>query len=124
MNKVAVGRRAEESAADYLRRSGYRILERNVRARFGEIDLVARQGQVLCFVEVKARSSTRFGWPEEAVTFRKRQKLIRLAQWYLRRHRAWQGLPVRFDILSILTGPDLLPARTRLIKNAFPADGC
>ena len=116
--KIAAGRQGEESAVRYLRSNGYRILERNVRARFGEIDIVAQDKEVLCFVEVKTRSSVRFGWPEEAVTFQKRQKLIRLAQWYLRR-RGKTSTPVRFDVLSLLPAPDGSQGRIRLIKGAF-----
>lgn len=118
MDKLRAGRRGEESAVRYLRAHGYRVLKRNVRARFGEIDIVAREGDTLCFVEVKARSSERFGWPEEALNLRKRQRLIRLAQWYLRR-RGGAPLPVRFDVLSVLSGPDGAEGRIRLIKGAF-----
>lgn len=96
------------------------MLDRNVRARFGEIDVVARDGTTLCFVEVKARSSIRFGWPEESVTAQKRQRLLRLAQWYLQKTGS-RGGPVRFDVLSLLSGPDGAPGRVRLIKGAFEA---
>ncbi len=116
--KLTTGRRGEDWAARYLQRNGYRIVERNLRARIGEIDLIAQEGRTLCFVEVKTRSSTRFGWPEEAVTPGKRQKIIRLAQWYMRRHPAQPGTAIRFDVLSILsTEGD--PGRIRLIKGAF-----
>ena len=119
-SRTALGRRCEEIAAEYLRGQGYRLIDRNVRMRFGEIDVVARDGDALCFVEVRARSSTRFGWPEESVTRQKRQRLIRLAQGYLRRLRG-VPVPVRFDVLSILLGPDGAPTRMRLIKGAFEA---
>lgn len=114
MNKFLAGRQAEETAVRYLRSQGYRILGRNIRAKFGEIDVVAREGPTLCFVEVKARSSIRYGWPEESVTWEKRRRLIRLAQGYLQRAR-WTG-PVRFDMVSVLGHP---PQRIRLIKGAF-----
>lgn len=126
-DRTALGRRCEDLAAGYLRQQGYRVLERNVRMRFGEIDVVARDGATLCFVEVRARSSTRLGWPEESVTARKRQRLVRLAQGYLQRLQSSASSshssigPVRFDVLSILLGPDGAPARTRLIKGAFEA---
>lgn len=120
LNRAALGRRCEDLAAEHLRGQGYRIIERNVRMRFGELDVVARDGPALCFVEIRARSSTRFGWPEESVTPQKRRRLIRLAQGYLQRLRGAPG-PVRFDVLSILLGPDGAPARTRLIKGAFEA---
>ena len=119
-NRTAMGQRCEEIAAEYLRGQGYRIIDRNVRMRFGEIDAVARDGATLCFVEVRARSSTRFGWPEESVTPLKRRRLVRLAQGYLQRLRGSPG-PVRFDVLSILLGPDGTLGRVRLIKGAFEA---
>ena len=120
INKFLLGRQGEDEAVRFLQKSGYRILERNLRMRFGEIDLVAEDGPTLCFIEIKTRSSTRFGFPEEAVNFRKRQRLLRLAQGYLQRRRWAQPRPVRFDVLSILNGPDG-PARIRLIKAAFEA---
>ena len=119
--KIAAGRQGEETAVRYLQSNGYRVLERNVRARLGEIDIVAREGATLCFIEVKARSSARFGWPEEAVTFRKRQRLLRLAQLYLRRHPTEARAAVRFDVLSILSSAEGDPGRIRLIKGAFEA---
>ena len=121
MNRSAQGRRAEEFAAEYLRRSGYRIVGRNVRARFGEIDLVAQDGPVFCFVEIKARRGLAFGFPEEAVTAVKRWRLRRLAAWYLQSKPQHAGSPVRFDVVSVLLGEDGRPARMRLIKGAFEA---
>ena len=121
MNKFLFGRSAEAQAVRYLEGQGYRILARNVRARFGEIDVVAKEGATVCFVEIKARSSDRFGLPEEALTADKRRRLIRLAQWYLQRTRLTEGLPIRFDVLSILSDSDQNPTRIRLIKGAFEA---
>lgn len=118
MNKVEFGRQGEELAAQTLKENGYRILERNLRTRFGEIDLVARDGNILCFVEIRAKKSLRFGWPEESVGRLKQARLVRLAQWYLQRYRV-SGMPIRFDVVSILFGPDGAPARTRLIQGAF-----
>ena len=120
VNKFLLGRQGEGEAVRYLQSNGYRILHRNLRARFGEIDVVARDGAALCFVEIKARSSTRFGFPEEAVNFQKRQKLLKLAAWYLQSRRPAGHSHVRFDVLSLLNGPDG-PARIRLIKGAFEA---
>ena len=119
-NKFLLGRQGEGEAVRYLEKNGYRILHRNLRARFGEIDVVARDGPALCFVEIKTRSSIRFGFPEESVTGLKRQKLLRLASWYLQSRRPAGHSHVRFDVLSLLSGPDG-PARIRLIKGAFEA---
>ena len=118
VDNVELGRRGEAVAVRLLKQNGYRILDRNVRAKFGEIDLVARDGATLCFVEIKARASLRFGWPEEAVTPEKRWRLSRLAGWYLQAHRL-ESVPVRFDVVSILFGSEGSPVRTRLIKSAF-----
>ncbi|MBI3616568.1 MAG: YraN family protein [Candidatus Omnitrophica bacterium] len=118
MNKVELGKKGEAAAVKLLEQSGYRILGRNVRTKFGEIDLVAKEGETLCFVEIKARTGLKFGWPEEAVNSKKRWQLGRLASWYLQSRRL-ESVPVRFDVVSILLGPDGLPARTRLIKSAF-----
>ena len=120
MNNVRLGKQGEAEAVRLLRKSGYRIVGCNLRAKFGEIDVVARDGPVLCFIEIKARRSVTFGWPEEGVTSQKRQRLIRLANWYVQKHRV-TGTPVRFDVVSILWNPDGSPARSRLIKGAFDA---
>lgn len=122
MNKVLAGRLGEDQAASFLKGKGYRIIGRNVRARFGELDLVAWQGKTLCFIEVKARSSERFGLPEEAVNFFKRRTLIRLAQWYLQAHPNLRAQAVRFDVVSLVVDGQGKPLRTRLIPNAFQAD--
>ena len=121
MDKSAAGRQGEGEAVRFLKKSGYRIIARNLRAKFGEIDVVAEDGPTLCFVEIKTRSSIRFGFPEEAVTAQKRQRLVRLASWYLQSRPSAQPRPVRFDVLAILTGADSTPARIRLIKGAFEA---
>lgn len=120
LSKIDLGRRGEGLAVRLLVQKGYRIAERNVRFRMGEIDLVAYDGSTLCFVEVRTTSSTRRGLPEESVTFQKRRRLCRLAQRYLQSRR-FNEIPVRFDVLSILMAADGAPARTRLIKGAFEA---
>ena len=121
VNHIEAGKKGEADAVRYLQSNGYRILERNLRAKFGEIDVVARDGPALCFVEIKTRSSIRFGFPEEAVTVWKRQRLLRLASWYLQRRPGGAHSQVRFDVLSILNGPAGSPDRIRLIKGAFEA---
>jgi putative endonuclease len=91
----------ERAAESALRDAGYEILRRNFSTRSGEIDLVAREGAVLCFVEVKGRSGSGFGLPAEAVTLEKRRRIFRAAQSYLAQTR--KRPPVcRFDVVSIL----------------------
>ena len=95
------GDRGEDAVADALKRRGYRILERQYRCRWGEIDLIVWSPEgVLCFVEVKSRTGTRFSAPREAVTSVKQRKLRNAASWYL----AQSGLeekPCRFDVAEV-----------------------
>ena len=112
------GAQGEEVAAAELRRRGYRILERNVRTKLGELDLVARDGDTICFVEVKARRSAAFGLPQEAVTRQKQWHLTRMAQWYLKA-KGLTGKPARFDVVALIMGPDGRPTYTEVIQHAF-----
>jgi putative endonuclease len=97
----ALGRRGEELALEYLRRKGYRIEERGYRLFRGEIDIVARHGDTLVFVEVKARATTEFGLPEEAVTRAKQAQIRKIARGFLVERDL--GEPdCRFDVLAIL----------------------
>lgn len=94
------GRQGEDIAARYLQTRGYHILARNVRTPHGEIDLIARKDDILVFVEVKTRTSHKFGFPEEAVTPRKQAHLLAAAETYLAQHpessETWQ-----FDVIAI-----------------------
>jgi putative endonuclease len=113
-------RRGERLAALFLRLKGYRIAARNWRCPLGELDLVCWHGDTLVFVEVKARTSAVAGAPEDAVDFRKRKQLIRLANFYLaQRHRG--DVPCRFDVVGIDLG-GVFP-RIRHLRSAFRADG-
>lgn len=109
----AEGSRHEEEAADFLRQQGYKILERNYRDRFGEIDIVAREGPYLAFVEVKYRKDAKSGYPEEAVPAAKQRRIRHTASWYLYRHGLSDETPCRFDVVSILGG------EITLIRDAF-----
>ncbi|OGW77428.1 MAG: YraN family protein [Omnitrophica bacterium RIFCSPHIGHO2_02_FULL_49_9] len=100
----------------YLAKLGYRILERNVRSPFGEIDLVADDKGTVVFVEIKTRRNLSYGFPEESVGRRKQKKLASLASWYLM-HYPKRNPQVRFDVLSILLS-DHKP-EIRLIQQAF-----
>jgi len=105
MERKELGAAGEEIAARYLARAGWRIVDRNVRYREGEIDLIAERGGVLAFVEVKTRRSRAYGTPGEAVTFAKASRIRRLAMRYLaeRRPRA-QG--IRFDVVELARAGD------------------
>lgn len=82
-HKVETGIWGEQAAADYLQRTGYEVIDRNVRKRCGEIDLVARKQQTLYFIEVKTRSTTHFGLPREALSSGKLRRLERTIECYL-----------------------------------------
>lgn len=94
------GNKAEDAAARYLERRGYTILCRNYRARTSEIDIIARDGPVLVFVEVKSRSYTEFGSPWQAVNSKKQNKIQRAALDYMLRSKL-TDCPARFDVISI-----------------------
>ena len=117
---LARGRRAEQIADGFLRAQGFKILERNVRFPVGEIDLVAREREALCFVEVRSRASQAWGGAAASVTRRKQRRLIRAAQWYLQSRRP-SFLDARFDVVAIEWQSERAPA-VELIRGAFTAD--
>lgn len=115
-----MARRGEALAALFLRLKGYRIEARNWRCPLGELDIVAWDRDTLVFVEVKARSGTSAGAPEEAVDRRKQARLVRLAQAYLARCRG-PTPPCRFDVIAVEHRRPL--PRIRHLRAAFRADG-
>lgn len=111
-----LGRAGEDAAVRYLREQGYRILERNFRCRFGEIDLIARDGDMLVFIEVKTRRSQTFGPPAMAVTAAKQRHLIKASQVFMSRAGRQHDV-CRFDVVTIEVGS--AEPRMEIIKNAF-----
>ena len=103
MNKRETWVKGEVIARDFLRSKGYAILEENYAGRMGEIDLIAKEGETIVFVEVKARENTDFGYPIEAVTPQKVRKICLTAQQYLV-HKRLLGRDARFDVVEILRG--------------------
>jgi putative endonuclease len=114
-----LGRRGEEAAARWLEGRGMRILARCFRVRGGEIDLVARDGSTLVFIEVKSRSGLSFGRPSEAVDRRKRARLVRAATLYLLAHGG-EERPCRFDVVEVLADPSGRLS-VRHLRDAFGA---
>ncbi|MBQ2711386.1 MAG: YraN family protein [Clostridia bacterium] len=112
MNKRIVGLKGEDIAAKYLEKHKYKIIERNFACRFGEIDIIAKDGKFIVFIEVKRRKSLKFGRPCEAVDLKKQQTIVTCATYYLSM-KALVGKPVRFDVVEIL-GEEV-----NLIKDAF-----
>jgi putative endonuclease len=96
----SLGHWGEQKAARYLQEKGYRIIERNMRTPYGEIDLIARHNSFLVFVEVKTRSSSNFGLPEDAITQRKREHLLASAQAYLLQNTDLDG-DWRIDVIAV-----------------------
>ncbi|MGN0484542.1 MAG: YraN family protein [Lachnospiraceae bacterium] len=112
-NMRKTGTEQEKKAAEYLQQQGYRILEQNYRCRQGEIDLIAKDGEYLVFVEVKYRTQDSCGEPAEAVTAYKQRKISRTALFYCMKHSLPEDTPCRFDVVSILGD------QIELIQNAF-----
>jgi putative endonuclease len=117
------GRAAENTAASHLAHAGWLLLGRNVRVGRGELDIIARRGAVLAFVEVKARRTTTCGTPEDAVSLRKRRQVARLAElWLGSRPWALRGVTdVRFDVIAV--DATTTPATVRHLPAAFTLDG-
>lgn len=113
MNKRELGMRYERYAEHYLVRQGYRILERNFRCMQGEIDLIAREGKYLVFIEIKYRKNLRSGMPAEAVDAKKQQRIRQAARYYLYRKHYGEETPCRFDVVGI-AGEQI-----SLIRDAF-----
>jgi putative endonuclease len=118
----ALGRAAEALAAAFLAREGYEILDRNHATRQGEVDLVCRDGRVLCFVEVRSRSSSAQGGPEETVGPQKARRVVHAATDWALRHDALEQ-EIRFDVVAITFAEDGAPPRVELYRRAFDADG-
>jgi len=120
MNDVRMlrGVAAEELAAQYLKVRGLKILARNLRCKAGELDLVCLDAGVLAIVEVRQRGGGEFGGAAASVTCAKQHKIIRAAQFFLRREKHWRNFPVRFDVLAV-EGLPQGAHRVDWIKDAF-----
>ena len=110
-----IGSWGEEIAAEYLAGHGCEIVARNARTPYGEIDIVARQGDVILFVEVKTRTSNKMGLPEESITPRKREHMLAAAEHYAAEHEVdhWQ-----IDVISVEGKPGSVPRITHF-ENAL-----
>ncbi|MCD6138544.1 MAG: YraN family protein [Deltaproteobacteria bacterium] len=106
----------ESFAVEVLKKNGYQILEQNYRTSLGEIDIIALEGDVLVFVEVKSRRTGQFGSPKLAVTAKKQRKISMVALEYLKQTRQ-NGKKARFDVVSIRFVPE--QPDVEIIKNAF-----
>lgn len=115
MNKREIGKEKEELACNFLKKKGYVILAVNYWCRYSEIDIVARDGDNLVFVEVKYRKSSKYGSSSDAVSEKKMRNIIRCARYYIYKERVDPDSPMRFDVIAI-DGEKI-----RHIVNAFEA---
>lgn len=113
------GRTAEQAACDYLLAQGLSLHTRNYRCRGGELDLVMKKGETIIFVEVRYRSSNRFGGAAASIDLAKRHKLLHAAQTFLGEHRL-SNAPCRFDVVTI--SPQNGQMSMQWIQNAITAD--
>ena len=114
--RINIGKQGESLAVEFLKKNGYRVLENNFRCRFGEIDIIATEGKTLVFIEVKTKTSNKFGPPKLAVDFNKRKQLSKAAMAYLMQKKL-TNYPARFDVVGISIIED--KTEVELIRNAF-----
>lgn len=111
-----IGNEGEEKACEFLVQNGYRIIERNYKCKYGEIDIIAVDDNTLCFIEVKMRNNTAYGPPYHSVTPRKQKQISYVALNYLSKiDKKYSG--VRFDVVSINMEGD--EERIELFRGAF-----
>lgn len=113
MNRVDTGKNREKQAALFLEKQGFQVLQRNFRCRQGEVDIIGIHENCLVFVEVKYRSSSKAGMPEEAVGVQKQRKICQASDYFRLKHREYQTLQIRYDVVAMLSD------RIRWYKNAF-----
>jgi putative endonuclease len=116
MNKRKLGSSGEDSAVAYLEKLNYKVLERNYRSHFGEIDIIAMDKRHTVFIEVKSRTTSLFGSPHESIVKEKKRRITLTAIQYIQKKHL-ENKPMRFDVIAI--NPD---SSIELIKNAFDAE--
>ena len=118
--RISSGRKGEEEAVSYLRKNGYKIIERNYRTKLGEIDIIADCKGCICFVEVRAKNNPAFGSPEETILKNKQLQISKAALAYIKKFKL-EDKSCRFDVVSIQNVYSSAP-EIKLIKNAFELD--
>lgn len=116
MEKKELGKKGEELALRFLKKRGYRIIERNYVCKMGEMDIIAKEKDTLVFVEVKTRTSTTFGLPQLAVNSSKQRQLSKVALNFFR-EKGLEDVKARFDVVAIFLGPK--GEKIELIRDAF-----
>jgi len=115
-DRKSLGRHGEFSAVSFLQAGGFKILETNFRTKAAEIDIIAKDHETLCFIEVKTRRSIKKGLPRESVTPAKQNKIIMGASFYLKKNRLLES-KIRFDVMEVFEKAGCF--EFNLIKNAF-----
>ena len=100
MKKKRIGKFGEDLAVIYLKRIGYKILERNFRCRVGEVDIIAKDVEEIVFIEVKTRTNNTYGEPSEAVDYIKKEHIIKTANYYLYKNKLYNK-SIRFDVIEV-----------------------
>ena len=122
MNKRKIGELCEEYVVEYINKKGYTLKDKNFRmGRTGEIDIIAENDDFLCFIEVKARSIVSYGYPKEAVDYRKQQKIINISRYYIMKNSNITKQP-RFDVAEVFfkeKDNDLSIIKINIIESAF-----
>ncbi len=121
--RLGLGAEGERVAKAYLQTKGFRILHENYSTPLGEIDLIAKEGGVVVFVEVKARTSGEFGPPQASVTLAKQRQIVKVARLYLQRERLAE-VACRFDVVAVtFAGGQAGQPNVLLIRDAFSSEG-
>lgn len=120
-NNKILGAFGEDMACEYLSECGFRVLERNFSCRAGEVDIIAVQCDTVVFIEVKTRSSDKYGLPAEAVSKGKQQKIVKTALYYMQKKRLLDYM-CRFDVMEIIVDEED-NHQINLIKDAFQYSG-
>ena len=118
MHSKEIGDQAEKDAVELLKKNGYKILQKNYRVSFGEVDIIAKDQKTIVFIEVKMRSNDGFGLPQEFVDKQKRKKIIAAAISYIKVNNI-KNTDFRFDVVAL--GNAL--KKPEIIKSAFETDG-
>lgn len=118
--RINTGKRGEDLALRYLKKQGYRIIERNFKTRQGEIDIIACDNDCISFVEVRSRSADNLGLPEDSIDRRKQKQIAKVALAYIKRRRL-EDRNCKFDVICVEDANSVSP-KVRLIKNAFELD--
>ena len=114
MNNIEKGKLGEEIASKYIISKGGKVIEQNYRTKIGEVDLIVKLNDELVFIEVKSRSNINYGYPSEAVNYKKKRKIINVAKYYILEN-SLENLAIRFDVIEIY----LKENKINHIVNAF-----